>query len=188
MLKKKGKHINFNQWYDTLNESKMLLMFKGDFNQELVNAIVSLIEGVPEISDEPIFLKTRMSGAIVECLQNICRHGAGFGESIKMKPGIILISKGKDEYIIGIGNPILNSKVKSLRYYLDKVNNLDKEELKKFHKEVLVNAELYGKYGADLGLINMARKSHKKFEFDFRQLDDKYTFFSFEIYVSTLND
>ena len=181
-------YIDFNEWYDALNENNMLLMFKGDFNQELINSIVSLIEGIPEISDEPVVLKTRMSGAVVECLQNICRHGEAYDDNIKMKPGIILIRKGEDEYIIGIGNPILASKVEILQQYLDKVNKLDKEGLKNFHKEVLVNAELYGKYGADLGLINMARKSHKKFSFDFRKLDDKFTFFSFEIYISTISD
>jgi len=187
MLEKTSRRISFNEWYDSLNESNMLLMFKGDFNQELINSIVSLIEGIPEISDEPVVLKTRMSGVVVECLQNICRHGEGYGDHVKMKPGIILIRKGEDEYIIGIGNPILASKVKTLQQYLDKVNELDKEELKDFHKKVLVNAELYGKYGADLGLINMARKSDKKFAFDFRKLDDKYTFFSFEIYISTVS-
>lgn len=187
-MSEKDQRVDFSDWYDTLNSSNMLLMFKGDFNQELINSIVSLIEEIPEISDEPVVLKTRMSGAVVECLQNICRHGESLGDNVKMKPGIILIRKGVDEYVIGIGNPILASKVESLHKYLDKVNNLDKEELKKFHKEVLVNSELYGKYGADLGLINMARKSSQKFEFDFRKLDDKYFFFSFEICISTISD
>ena len=188
MNNKKSAPIDFSEWYETLNESNMLLMFKGDFNQELINSIVSLIEEIPEISDEPVVLKTRMSGAVIECLQNICRHGESYGNNVKMKPGIILIRKGDDEYIIGIGNPIAASKVKSLQQYIEKVSNLSKEELKKFHKEVLINSELYGKHGADLGLINMARKSHKKFEYDFTKLDDKYFFFSFEISISTISD
>ena len=69
MNNKKSAPIDFSEWYETLNESNMLLMFKGDFNQELINSIVSLIEEIPEISDEPVVLKTRMSGAVIECLQ-----------------------------------------------------------------------------------------------------------------------
>ena len=188
MLKKNSTQIDFNTWYDSLNKTNMLLMFKGDFNQDLINSIVLLIERLPTISDETAVFKTRMSVAIIECLQNICRHGEDYGDNINMKPGILLISKEEDKYVIGIGNPVLTSKVKDLHEYLKKVSNLNQEELKDFHKKVLVNSELYGKHGADLGLINLARKSSNKFKFDFREMDNKYTFFSFELYISTVSE
>ena len=81
-----------------------------------------------------------------------------------------------------------NENEAKLKKYIEKGSNMGEEEQKKFHKEVLINSELYGKHGANLGLINMARKSHKKFEYDFTKLDDKYFFFSFEISISTISD
>ena len=35
---------------------------------------------------------------------------------------------------------------------------MDRNKLKTFQRKVLLRSELYGKHGADLGLINMARK------------------------------
>ncbi|MFH1320126.1 MAG: SiaB family protein kinase [Bacteroidota bacterium] len=186
MKEEKQKHEEFIHWYDSLNKNNILLMFKGDFNQELITSLVLLIKGLPEITRENVIVRNRIAGAVVECLQNICRHGESSKKDGEMEAGLILISKRKEDYIISTGNTVLSSSVESLRYYLNKVNSLNKKELKEFHKEVLINTELFGKYGADLGLINLARKSNEKFKFDFHKFDDKYYFFSFEISISTI--
>jgi len=188
MEPKEKIHQEFIQWFDDFQDNNILFMFKGDFNQELVNNIVVLIEGLPEVSEENIMVRNRMSGVIVECLQNICRHGESPDGSVEMKPGMLLVRKRNDEYVIYIGNNLLTTKVEKLGDYINKINSLDLEGLKKFHREILVNTELFGKYGADLGLINIARKANKPFEFNFQTVDDIYSFFSFEISISAQAD
>ena len=158
-------------------------MFKGDFTQELINSIVLLIEGLPEVEHEAIIVKKRMSGAVVECLQNICRHGESVVSPSELKPGLLLLRKKDDEYVISIGNNLKTSKVSGLKEYIAKVNGLDDAGLKEFHKDVLVSTELFGKFGADLGLINIARKSSRAFDYDFREVNDTYSFFSFEVSI-----
>lgn len=176
-------HSEFNAWFESLQANNILFMFKGDFNQELINSIVQLIEGLPELEQEDIIVRKRMSGAVVECLQNICRHGENLSETSDLKPGMLLLRKRNGEYVISIGNNIKTSKVSTLRDYIDKVNGLDDAGLKEFHKDVLINTELFGKFGADLGLINIARKSSRDFDYDFREINDTYSFFSFEVSI-----
>jgi len=176
-------HHEFNSWFESFQTNNILFMFKGDFNQELINSIVLLIEGLPEVEHEDIIVKKRMSGIVVECLQNICRHGENILQKSELKPGMILLRKEKGNYLISIGNNVKTEKVSALKDYIDKVNGMDESGLKDFHKDVLVNTELFGRYGADLGLINIARKSNKSFEYDFKEVDDTYSFFSFEVSI-----
>jgi len=160
-------HQEFNTWFESFQANNILFMFKGDFNQELINSIVLLIEGLPEVEHEEIIVKKRMSGVVVECLQNICRHGENIIDGSELKPGMLLLRKKNGDYLISIGNNVKTNKVSKLRDYIAKVNGMDNTGLKDFHKDVLINTELFGKYGADLGLINIARKSNRNFDFDF---------------------
>ena len=176
-------HDEFNSWFESFQTNNILFMFKGDFNQELINSIVLLIEGLPEIEHEDIIVKKRMSGIVVECLQNICRHGENISESSELKPGMLLLRKKNGDYLISIGNNVKTAKVPTLRDYIARVNGMDDSGLKEFHKDVLINTELFGKYGADLGLINIARKSNKDFDYDFQELNDTYSFFYFEVSI-----
>jgi len=176
-------HDEFINWYESLHSMNVLFMFKGDFNQDLINSIVKLADNMSELASEDILVKQRLTGIIVECLQNICRHGEDFSLDKMAKPGIILLRKLEGSYILNFGNSLSLSKVESMKSYINKINNLDNDGLKSYHKEVLQNAELYGKYGADIGLINIAKNSEKKFNYNFHNINDHYSFFSIEVFV-----
>jgi len=178
-----GRHDEFINWHESLHSNNVLFMFKGDFNQDLINSLVKLVNGMTELASEDTLVKQKLTGTIVECLQNICRHGESHSADRASKPGIILLRKLSNSYVLNIGNSLSNSKVERMKEYINKVNSLDKEGLKVFHKEVLQNTELYGKYGADIGLINVARNSEKKFNYNFHNINDNYSFFSLEVYV-----
>ena len=182
----RGDHDGFINWYESLQKNNIIFMFKGDFNQALVNSIVKLVDGLSDLANEGVLARQRMTGTIVESLQNICRHGESPGGNDTVKPGILMLRKKENAYVLDIGNNLSTSKVEHLREYIEKINGLDDEGLKKFHTEVLQNTELFGKYGADLGLINIARKSQKGFEYDFRIINDTYSFFSLEVSISAV--
>ena len=112
---------NVSGYFEKLEEHKILFMFKGDFNQELINAVVVLVEGIPQMADENILVKSRVSGSIIECMQNVCRHGASLNVGAELRPGIILISKSEKEYYISIGNLVPTKKVKKLEEYMNKI-------------------------------------------------------------------
>lgn len=184
----KEAHDGFISWYESLQSNNILFMFKGDFNQELVNSIVKVVNGLADMADENVLVKNRMTGTIIECLQNVCRHGESPEEGSMLKPGIILLRKRDDEYILDIGNSLKTKGVSLLQEYIDKVNSMDDEDLKTFHKDVLLKTELFGKFGADLGLINVARKAKRGFRYAFREISDLHSFFSLEVAISGANN
>jgi hypothetical protein len=134
--------------------------------------------------EEDILVKNRVAAAIIECLQNICRHGESPESGSVLKPGIILLRKTETDYILDIGNSLMTKEVGELQEYIDRLNGMSNAELRSFHKDVLVKTELFGKFGADLGLINVARKARKGFNYGFKEIDDQYSFFSLEIEIS----
>jgi hypothetical protein len=67
---------------------------------------------------------------------------------------------------------------------LDDINALTKEELKDYYKEILNNGEMSMKGGGGLGMIDIARKTGQKLNYNFMSVDEKYSFFSLNIKIS----
>jgi hypothetical protein len=166
-------------WYSELEKENLVLSFKGEFNHDLVKAILILTQQHRLDSKGP----SRVFGVIVECLQNICKHGSPISKDNDLRSGIILMGKNKGEYIVGVGNFIANDKVDGLRNKYDKVNKMDEEGLRSLQQEILVNSSLTEEGNAGIGIIYMARKTEGEMKYNFRQVDDKFSFFSLQTRV-----
>ena len=175
--------LKVSGYFEELEEHNIIFMFKGDFNQDLINAVVVLVEGIPHMTDENILVRSRLSGAIIECMQNVCRHGGNLNDADNLRPGIILINRTEKEYHVSIGNIVETKKVERLEEHLKRIKGMDRKELKYFQREVLMKSELYGKHGADLGLINMARKSHEGLGFLYKKINEMHSFISMNVKV-----
>ncbi|MFI5150698.1 MAG: DUF6272 family protein, partial [Bacteroidia bacterium] len=89
-----------------------------------------------------------------------------------------------NQYNIITGNYIKSRNVSGLKNRLDEINKLSKEELKDYYKMVLNNGEMSDKGGGGLGMIDIARKTGEKLNYNFMPVDDSYSFFSLNIKIS----
>ncbi|MBL4625419.1 MAG: SiaB family protein kinase [Flavobacteriales bacterium] len=167
------------EWYSELEKENLVLSFKGEFNHDLVKAILVLTQQHRVDSEGP----SRIFGVIVECLQNICKHGAPISTENNLRSGIILMGKQKGEYIVGVGNFVANGKVSSLKAKYNKVNEMDEEGLRQMQHEILVNSSLTDEGNAGIGIIYMARKTEGEMKYRLQQIDDKLSFFSLQLRV-----
>ena len=69
---------------------------------------------------------------------------------------------------------------------IDEVNAMSSEELKSKYRETLDHGQVSAKGGAGLGIIDIARKSGNKLEYDFKQVNEKYCFFSLSVKVAAV--
>ena len=122
-------------------------------------------------------LKKRIFYVLVEGLQNITRHQNEIQSKLPNQEGIFAISKRGSKYFITTGNLIKNQGIQPLTEKIEKINSLEKDELKNYYVETLKKEGFSPKGGAGLGLIEMARKTGNKLKFDFRKIDDRYSFF-----------
>jgi hypothetical protein len=106
------------------------------------------------------------------------------GNGDKNRSAIFMIAKNEGAYNIITGNYILNENIHGLKSRLDDVNALSKEQLKDYYKSVLNNGEMSLKGGGGLGMIDIARKTGEKLEYNFLEIDNKVSFFTLIIKVT----
>lgn len=167
----------------TVNED-LHYFYRGEFTQSLSHQILSLAEKNIDKDHISSKIKKRVFHIMVESIQNISRH-----QDEPYKPeetAIFGIQKRSEHYYITTGNVIENAKTESLCSKLDKINNLDQEELDAFYREVLSNGQLSSKGGAGLGLIEMARKSGNKLKYALKQISDLMSYFYLHSSINTI--
>lgn len=184
-MAKNGDIFSLIDWMRFLEEEDIVMSFKGEFNQELINAILLLSSNKDNLNEQSNVIKNRIFSIIVECLQNICKHGADDASRSEIKPGIILISKEGHTVYISTGNLMLNEEVDLLKQKIDHLKSLNTEEIKALSKKTMLTATLSAKSGAGLGLITIAKKS-KKINYEIKKINEHISFFSLEASISTL--
>lgn len=179
--------LDIYDFYDKMEKSNIMLSFKGDITSELLTSILQIMESRMESMDEPPKVRRKVYNILVECLQNLYHHIDEVPEmdaSIAEKSAIFMIGKVDGEYSILTGNYIAGDQVENLKGKLDKINQMSKDELKTYYKEVLNNGEMSAKGGGGLGMIDIARKSGHKLDYNFLPVDNNFSFFSLRIKVA----
>lgn len=160
--------------YDNAQEYSLSFTYRGPFHESLTERVVDISEntiadnqGLPKINRKVSFL-------LVECFQNIIKHGEKLAKlkHNKQDEGLFSFKNIGNAYVINSINVVKNEEVAELKEMVDQINKLSKEELRSLYKKQLVENELSHKGGAGLGLIELARKSGQRLEYEFERLDD----------------
>lgn len=172
--------------YDKMERNNILLSFKGDITSELLTSILQIMENKMDNMQEEPKMKKKVYNVLVECLQNLYHHMDDMAEipTDKSRSAIFMIGKINSVYTIFTGNYISNENIYGLKSRLDEVNSLTKEELKEHYKKILNNGEMSMKGGGGLGMIDIARKTGEKLDYNFLEIDNKVSFFTLNIKVS----
>ena len=170
--------------YSQLNHYSLSYIYRGGFSIDLSNKILSLAETNMENFSESSATKKKVYFIMLESLQNITRHRDVKAEKNKDNLSFFVIQRLANDYYITSGNTVENKNIEALKSKLSKVNSLDKDSLKEYYKETLSHGELSIKGGAGLGLIEMARKSGNKLAYDFKEINNDFSNFYFQIKVS----
>ncbi len=174
--------------YDKMEKNNILLSFKGDITSELLTSILTIMENKMENMQEEPKMKKKVYNVLVECLQNLYHHMDDVADAAGdiNRSAIFMIGKVNNAYTITTGNYILGENVNGLKGRLDEVNALSKEELKEYYKKVLNNGEMSLKGGGGLGMIDIARKTGEKLEYNFLEIDNKVSFFTLNIKINQI--
>lgn len=178
--------LDIYDFYDKMERNNILLSFKGDVTSELLTSILQIMETKLENLQEEPKVKKKVYNVLVECLQNLYHHmdESQSGASDKTRSAIFMIGKIENQYNVITGNYIKEENVNGLRNRLEEINTLSQDQLKEYYKKVLANGELSAKGGGGLGMIDIARKTGQKLNFNFMPIDDKFSFFSLNIKIS----
>jgi hypothetical protein len=176
--------------YKTMEEENILISFKGVVTSELLSSVLQIMEAKMDSLDESPKTKKKVFNVLVECLQNLYHHidpSLEQTEDIDMlesKSALFMIVKTENAFLIRTGNYIKTEASKELGKRLDVINSKDKDELREMYQEVLNNGRISSKGTAGLGMIDIARKSGNKLDYEFLNINDQDTFFCLNVTVN----
>jgi len=167
-------------------DQKILLAYKGEFNHQIVNSILSNAKKQMQNMDIDMTIRKKLYNIMVECLENINRYAGAdifvHDDSTPHYP-VFLMGRSDEGYYVTVGNLIRDKDKIPLQQKIEDVNELNKEELKEKYREAIMSADVTEDSGAGLGLIDMAIKSDNKLEYTFNNVKDGVSFFILEVKV-----
>ena len=174
--------------YQTMEHHNTMLSFKGVITSDLLTSVLSIMESKLEHVEKSPKTKKKVYNVLVESLQNLYHHNEDLssGEGMDFlfsKSALLMVSKVNGQYEVKTGNYIRKSDVDSLKKKLDDINSMNKDELRVLYKTILNDGELSDKGTAGLGMIDIARKSGNKLEYDFLPVDKNFEFFCLNVKI-----
>lgn len=166
------------------DDSQILLSYQGTVTDGLFDAILELAEHKLDQEQTSSKVKRRVFKILVESLQNVYHHFDNLPGGGTSFPVSFSLEKHKLAYSINTGNHISVHKVKQLKSFIDRINNLSSQELKSLYRERLGNSNFTDGGGAGLGIVDILRKSGEKITYGFRQVNKDYSYFSLKVKVS----
>jgi hypothetical protein len=173
--------------YKQLEERNVILSFKGMMTSDLLTTILQIMESKMDKLEERPKIRKKVFNVLVECLQNLYHH---IDEDIDDKAtpqdernSLFMIARENNAYIITTGNYIRPLDAPVLEEKLDTINSMSKDELKAYYKQVLNEGTMSDKGTAGLGMIDIARKSGRKLDYNLKNISENLTFFSLSVRI-----
>jgi len=154
----------------------ILMMHKGDFSKEAVGPMLRMVE--ENIQSVSLKVHKKIFHFLVEILQNISKHAY---PTDGKREGIFQIGFADNKFNIGTGNFIANDEVESLKNQLEMVNSKSVDELNELYRKYLREGKSTKSGSAGLGLIDLARETDDKINFEFTKINNNYSFFSLTV-------
>lgn len=174
-------------YYKEMQNENVILFLNGFIDQNLLVSCLDLIRGSLEKNYIRVDTIKKLFFIIIEFSQNIMRYSAerlnNANEDKKIGKGMLTICENMNSIILTAGNVIYNNKVQFLRDLCDKINKMDKNDLKKFYKERLAEESIKERYTANIGLIHIVRKTGYPLNYKIKQVNDEKSFFTVSINV-----
>ncbi len=168
--------------HENFNENNYTLSFKGDFDQENLLSLLSILKsGMDETTT-----RIKLYGVMVELLQNIVKHADNIYENSKWKAGVFYIKEHEDKFSLLAGNYVSKSKSAALRQRIERINAMGSKELAKEYNKILFNFN-NDPVSTGLGFIDIRRKSGSKIEYWIVEVNEERDFFMVDIEVKKVN-
>ena len=171
-----------NRLFSGVSESQsesvsVLISYFGHFNQENLNHLLFQTEEHLVAGNELKKITKRVFSIVVEGLQNIITHGQSTEDLHKL--GFYTLSKDDKGYHMYFGNIVDQIDLIRIEKELTTINAMTSEDLKAYHRQVLVGGKISEKGGAGLGLIISRMKTSEDIEFTYTHISSNLYFCSF---------
>ncbi len=169
---------------DHLNRHGISMAFHGMLSNDILTLVANSFKDIPENR----MLSRRLVFLIIEMAQNIHRYSAmklySQKDGRQIGVGMLAVGESENHHIISSGNYVLNSEIDVIAKRSEKINLMSQVELDEFYRKVRREPQRPDKPGANLGFIEMRRKSGNPIEVIFHDFDDEHSFFILSVRIN----
>jgi hypothetical protein len=159
---------------DKMMKERLMFVYRGVITNENSVPLLMLLEKEMENSEFGFIGRKRLFMFVLESLQNVSRHS---DQSQHADMSLVVYSRTDKGYTVTTGNVLPSANINDLKVKLDEINNLQTNEIRNVYRQMLSTTEFSNKGGAGLGLIEMAKKTGNKLDYDFVPLDNEFSYF-----------
>jgi Family of unknown function (DUF6272) len=159
---------------DKMMKERLMFVYRGVVTNENSVPLLMLLEKEMENSEFGFVGRKRLFMFVLESLQNVSRH-SNLNQHADMS--LVVYSKTDNGYTVTTGNVLPSVNMNDLKVKLDEINHLQPDEIRNVYRQMLSASEFSNKGGAGLGLIEMAKKTGNKLDYDFVPLDEEFSYF-----------
>jgi hypothetical protein len=159
---------------DKMMKERLMFVYRGIVTNDNSVPLLMLLEKEMENSELGFVGRKRLFMFVLESLQNVSRHCLN-NQYADMS--LVVYSKTDAGYTVTTGNVLSKQSINDLKIRLEEINKLETKEIRNVYRQMLSSAEFSTKGGAGLGLIEMAKKTGNKLDYDFVPLDDEFSYF-----------
>lgn len=176
---------SFNQ---QLKSEGILYCYSGMFTQGIIEETGEILMRKIEKESNDINVTQKVVTIFIEQIQNILIHSEekyyDENDEKEYPSGIVTIGYQDNAYFVLSGNIIKKDAKSAIAEKIDKMNSLDKNELKTLYKEKLKSTEPLTQKGAGLGLIEIARRCSSPIEYNFTDINTTQTYYAIKVSVN----
>jgi len=178
--------FNVYGFYQQMQQNKVILSFNGVVSQDLLSRLAASLK-YKSLKDNTT-IGRKIFAIFIELAQNVHLHSAEKAFSIKEnRPigiGFVLVSETPDAYIVSSSNLIVNEKRAHVIDRCNYINGLDPAGLKRFYKEQRRAPQRTESPGANIGLIDMVRKSNNPLDAQMFDYDSERSVFTLSVKIN----
>jgi hypothetical protein len=155
-------------------KDRLMFVYRGVVTNDNSVPLLMLLEKEMENAEFGFLGRKRLFMFVLESLQNVSRHSK---QSQYAGMSVVVFAKTESGYTVTTGNVLPASAIDDLKLRLDEINRLDTKEIRNIYRQMLSTAEFSAKGGAGLGLLEMAKKTGNKLDYDFVPIDKEHSYF-----------
>lgn len=171
------------EFYKQMQVESVILSFRGAVSQDLLSRLADSLKYKGVTGDSAI--GRRVFAIFIELSQNVHLHSAEKSYSVKEdRPigiGFLLVSETDNYYMVSSSNIVVTEETKPVMERCAYINSLNEKELKEYYKEQRRQPPRKDKPGANIGLIDMVRRSKNPLEVSLYELDDERSVFNLSV-------
>ena len=184
-------HKNFldfvYQFYSEMKEHEMIFAYQGLISHHVIKSFAGVVEEMMTSDDEPAKFRKTVHYVMEESLREILHHNAQKKNSASEIPAqpVLLVTRSPEYYHIIAGYTVNQSLNAGLKTLLDGINTAGEEKPVEAKKNQLMNGKPSEREGGH-SFINIRRKTGQRLEYHFLPLNETYSFFLLESFISRI--